>query len=366
MIWTNNFRLLLGMVFFINFTIMLFFKIYVNSGYEIALMLGLYFFVYAILSRYYLTMQMVFNLGELIFLSGFLAILDLLFVTGFVYFTGAAESPYFVLYLLNLAAVMIEFPYFPQSVFIWSLCATALYDSILFMTLMVHPLFTGFMPGSERAWPVVYRLTLINGVGVPAMFFFFSGVAYYITGYVSRFRKNFEKMIVNELSAQEEIAALSNISWILTKVNDVNYMLQRILEETFKVLRISSGAVLLIEPNKHHYTGKVSICVPSPLMDYFFTHDPSARITDKDPGLKKILEQEKIQEHVIKPIMKPGGKQIGKIIFFARNNEGFSQRGLFLLDSIINELSISLSYAMFCERLPLIGRKGKRKKSNGS
>ncbi|HTY13391.1 MAG TPA: hypothetical protein VMD02_04305, partial [Candidatus Omnitrophota bacterium] len=332
---------------------------YINGGYEIALMLGLYFFVYAILSRYYLSIQRTFNLGELLFLSVFLSILDLIFVTSFVYFTGAAESPYFVLYLLNLATIAIEFPFFPQALFIWSFCATAGYDVMIFMNLMARPIFPGFTPGSERAWPVVFRLSLINGIGVPVMFFFFSGVAYYIIAIMRRLRKRLDRMTVNEVGSQEEIAALSNISWITTKINDLDNMLERVLEQTFKVLRVSSGAALLYSQRGKCST-KISKNAPASIMDYICSRDPEAKISEKDPAFKKLMEQEKINEFFIKPIVTPRGKKIGKLVFFSRTNEEFSKRGLFLLDSIVNELSVSLAYALMYERTPGLPKKGKK------
>ena len=57
LVWVNNFRFLMGLFFFISFSVLLFFRLFVDPGYEAALIAGLFLFSYSFLVRYYLNSQ---------------------------------------------------------------------------------------------------------------------------------------------------------------------------------------------------------------------------------------------------------------------------------------------------------------------
>jgi len=362
LIWTNNFRLALGAIFFINFTLLVVLKIFVSPGYEGALFLGVYLFIYAFFTRYYLITQKQIGFFEVIFLSGFLVFVDLIFVTAFIYLTGAAESPWFVLYVLNLASVPIMFPYFLSSIFIWAFLASVFYDVILFMNLSgLRPFIPGFTPGSERAREVLLRLTFINGIAIPSMLFFFSSIAYFVSSYFIKERKRFEKVLVEEVGTQEEIASLTNITWILTRVFELDYMLERVLEESFKILRIKSGIIFTLSPRNEHYIKRISLGVPPQIANHLAKLSAGSLPSEDDPSLFKLLAEDKIKMMVPKIITAPRDIKIGLVVFFVREGEEVSKRGLFVLDSIVAEMGIALGYALFVEKYHFWKRKPQKK-----
>jgi hypothetical protein len=360
--WTNNVRLALGAIFFVNFSLLVLLKIYVSPGYEAALFLGVYLFIYAFLTRYYLITQKQIGFFEVIFLSGFLVFIDLIFVTAFIYLTGAAESPWFVLYILNLASIPVMFPYFLSSIFVWSFLASIFYDVILFMNLTgLRPFIPGFTPGSERAKEVLFRLTFINGIAIPSMLFFFATVAFYVSSYFIKERKRFEKVLVEEMGTQEEIASLTNITWILTRIFDLDYMLERVLEESFKILRIHSGIIFTIAPKNEHYVKRISLGVPPQIANHLLKIEPGSLPSEDDPYLFKLLAEEKIKMMIPKLIAAPRDIKIGMIVFFVREGEEVSKRGLFVLDSIVAEMGIALAYAIYIDKCKFWKRKPQKK-----
>jgi hypothetical protein len=180
----NNFRLVLGAVFFVYTFILLFLRVYFSPGTEAILFLGLYLFAYSFLTQYYLKSQKHPALVEVIFLSGFIMFLDLILVTAFVYFTGAGESPFFLFYAVNLVNAVFTIPYFLPSVFICWGIITFLYEGILLMVASGQlPAFPRFMVG-QIGTEVSWRITLTNAVGVPLILLGLAIVAYLLAKYL--------------------------------------------------------------------------------------------------------------------------------------------------------------------------------------
>ena len=190
----NDFRLALGLFFLINFNILLFFRIYTNSGYELALLLGIYLFFYAFFTKYYLASQLEPAFGEIIFLSVFITILDLGIITAFIFFTGAAESPYALLYLLSLISIPLTFPYYLKSLFIWAFAASAAYLFMLFFTYSrLILVLNGYSPNIERSPDVIRHLQIVNGIGVPAIIFILAAAAYFFFSNIGRISDYFTR-----------------------------------------------------------------------------------------------------------------------------------------------------------------------------
>lgn len=364
--WVNNFRFLLGLFFFINFTVLLFFRLYADPGYEAALIAGLFLFSYSFLVRYYLNSQKAISLGEVVFLSVFLSVMDLVITSAFIYFTGAVESPHFILYLLNIISVILTFPYFPQAVIIAAAGGTFCYEVILWCQLTGYRSFVpGFTPGSERSPQVIQRLLLTNSMAIPVILFVASIIAFFLSRHITSIRKRFDKILVDEGQSQAEITSLSNISWILTRVGDLSYMLERVLEEVFKIMGVSSGGIFIISAKTGYFQKKASIGLPTPLTTYLARQKPGTLPNEKDPALKKMIADDKITEMLAKSILAPKGIQMGYVVLFARGEEQFSKRGIVILDSIVAELSIALGYACFLDGVKGIGRK-KEDEAKGS
>jgi hypothetical protein len=147
---------------------------------------------------------------------------------------------------------------------------------------------------------------------------------------------------------------------------DMNYMLERVLEESFKILGVSSGGIFIISSKTKHFQKRASIGLPASLVNHLSRLKPGSLPEEKDPVLKKIMGEEKITEMVAKSILVPKGPQMGYLVFFARGEEKFSKRGIVILDSIVNELAIALGYAAFIEKIkPSLGRK-KEDEAKGS
>jgi hypothetical protein len=366
LVWVNNFRFLLGLFFFISFSVLLFFRLFVDPGYEAALIAGLFLFSYSFLVRYYLNSQKTISLGEVIFLSIFLAVMDMTITCSFVYFTGAAESPNFVLLFLNLISVIMTFPYFLQAVFVAAATASLGYEFILWSHLNGYrPFLQGLTPGSERSHEVMERLTLIHALTIPVLLFIVAAVAFFLSRHIISIRKRFDKILIDEGQSQAEITSLSNISWILTRVTDLNYMLERVLEEVFKILGVSSGGIFIISSKTGYFQKKASIGLPTPLITYLAKLKPGTLPNEKDATLKKMIADEKITEMLAKSILAPKEVQMGYIVLFSRGEEQFSKRGIVILDSIVAELSIALGYACFLEKVKGMGRK-KEDEAKGS
>jgi hypothetical protein len=351
LILVNSFRLVLGSVFFVFLIILFFLRLYFSPGTEATLFLGLYLFSYSFLTQYYIKTSKRLALVEVLFLSGFVLLLDIILITGFVYFSGAGESPFFIFYGISLINAVFTIPYFLPSVFICWGIITFLYEGILFMVasgqLPTFPRFLVGQIGTEVSW----RITLTNAVGVPLILLGLAIVAYLLAKYLLVERRRFERILVEDDTTQEEIAAVSNISWILTRINDVDYMLEQVLEESFKILKLHSGAIFIVNPKNKHYHKKVSIGVPSALNDYLTKLKPGHLPSEDDRNLAHLMKQEKMESLICRPLLAPRGVKLGMIIFFVKEGEGPGKRGLFVLDSIVNELGIALAYALFCGKL---------------
>jgi hypothetical protein len=135
-------------------------------------------------------------------------------------------------------------------------------------------------------------------------------------------------------------------------------MLEQVLEESFKLLKLRSGAIFVVNPHNGHYHKKMSRGVPASLNDYLAKLKPAELPAEDDRKLIHLMKEEKIGCFICKPLLAPRGTRLGMIIFFVHEDETPSQRGLFNLDAIVNELGIVLAYALFFEKLkPQKGKK---------
>lgn len=348
----NGFRLMLGALFFAFLTALGFLKFYFSPGMEAILFLGLFLFSYSLLTHYYLKTQATIAMVEVIFLSAFITLLDILMITVSIYFTGGGESPFFIFYLLSLLVTTFIFPYYLPGLFVWLAGVLLFYEGMIFMILTgTLPAFPRFLSGQSNP-EVSWRITLINAISIPVILLAACLAAYFFSRHLLKERHHFKKILVEEETSQQEFAALSNISWIMTRIQDVDYMLEQVLEESFKLLKLHSGAIFMLNHKK------ISRGVPAALNNYLTKIKPCELPAEDDPKLRRLLKEEKIERFICKSLVAPKGAHLGMIIFFVRQGESPSQRGLFNFDAIVNELSIVLGYALFIDKIK--SSKGKK------
>ncbi|MBI5699552.1 hypothetical protein HZC35_04475 [Candidatus Saganbacteria bacterium] len=347
----NNFRLALGFFFFAYFAALGFLRLTFSPGTEAVLFLGLFLFTYSLLTQYFLKTQKMIAMVEIVFLSVFITLLDIVLITLSIYFTGGGENPFFVFYLLSLLMTAFIFPYYRAGLFIWLAATLVFYEGQILMTLNGSlPIFPRFL--SDQINPAISgRIIILNALGVPLVLLGACLAVYFISGYLLKERHLFKKILVEEETAQQEFAAISNISWILTRLQDLDYMLEKVLEETFKLLKLHSGSVLVVHPKNAHYHKRCSIGVPTAVNNFLSKLKPGRMPSEEDRNFGSLLKDEGIESFVAKPLLAPGGTYLGMIVFFIHQGETPSKRGLFNLDAIVNELGIVLAYALFIEKL---------------
>lgn len=347
--WANHFRIIFGSIFFFGLIVMNSLGIFLREPTIVLVLIGLAVLFYALLSYYYLTTQRP-SLGETIFLSVFLGVVDMLAITVFVYFSGGADSPYFVFYLLVLAAKLISTPYFPQAVFLWAAVAAFCYDALLLLLL------TGFLPVYARGaeivglTPAVAHSITTNFFLIPAVLFFFA-LGVYLIGQVTRQeRLTLQSELEGEKELEKKLAAFGQVNWLLTHMFSLDTMLNDVLAKLLDILDLGSGLIMITD-QKGALVPKAAKNVPPELLAVF-SRQNLKQLDISPANLKGIMIDNDVIHHLMLKKLAFQKRSLGLLVLFCREGEHCPNAKLSAaLEPIVDELSVTLYYARLFRRV---------------
>ncbi len=348
--WTNNFRLTLGLGFFIVLILLNVFRIELPVNVFVMMVVGLFVLFYSILTLYYLQTEKA-SLTELVFLTTFLSVVDLFMITIFIYFSGGYASLYFVGYFLFVALVPFWAPYFKNSPNAWAAIASGFYITLLGATML------GFLPYIDLSGnvssldPALARASFVNMLIIPVILLAFAQGQYYVLRYLRQERVDMERGLAHEKDVEKQYAAFSSVFWILTHVHRSEQMLDEALDKILKILDLKSGMIMLLDPRRGISCG-VNKGVPEQICQAF----KGKRLTEVDAlfsNLKGIfLGKEFIQKEFIRKLVFRQ-RTMGFLVLFSRDESVDISAGLNkMLDAVADEMAAAIFYAKFFKALP--------------
>ncbi len=347
--WVNNFRIVFGSIFFIGLILMNVSRVILPEPTFVLVLVGLFILFYAILTYYYLETQKP-TLNELILLSVFLGVVDLIFITAFVYFSGGFESPYFVFYLLVLTAVLVSAPYFPKAVFLGAAATAVFYDSILFLTAY------GMIPYYSRRGEVFslldiqVRQSMVNSILVPAVIFFFSLGVFMVEKFLEKERQDLKAKIESDRSFETKVTALSSVYWTLTHVLRPEPMLSQALSKTLEALGLSSGMICLVDPRKG-LTCRTKQGVSQEIV-YNFEGKKIVEVAESLPNLKGIIVGNEVIHNISIRKLFFRNKALGLLVLFGKEGEEWLDPKLNVcLDALADEIAAAIYYGKIFKTL---------------
>jgi hypothetical protein len=348
--WVNNFRLFFGLAFFVMLILMNALSVNLSVDVLLLIMIGIAILVYSLLSFAYLATQKP-VLNELIFFSVFLAMIDMVVVTIFVYFSGGYESPYFVFYLLALTTVVMGIPYLTFSVFLLAGAASLFYDLMIFFTNYngVLPFFSR-LHGRTVLGRQDINLSLLSAFIIPVIIFFFAAGFYAIAKFMENIRQESDSRIDAEKGVEKTISSFSQVYFILTHVFKLDEMLNQALLKMLEILNLNSGMILILDAEKKLISA-ASHNVPKGVIDNF-EHKPFKEMSDLPPNLKGIvLGGELIHNWSLWKLIFHNKPQ-GLLVFFGKEGEEWiDPRYKDSLDAIADEIASAVYYGSLFKRL---------------
>jgi hypothetical protein len=347
--WANHFRIIFGSIFFVGLIIMNTLGIFLREPTVVLVLIGISILFYSLLSYYYLTTQKP-SLGEVIFLSFFLGLVDVVAITVFIYFSGGADSPYFAFFLLILASKLVSTPYFQQVVFVWAAIAAACYDGLLLLLL------TGLLPVYGRnammigLTPAMERSIVTNMFLIPALLFIFA-LGVYLIGRVSRQeRLELQEELDGEKELEKKIASFSQVYWTLTHVFNLDNMLSEVLDKVLEILGHGSGLIMVTD-QKGGLVPKASKNVPPQLLEAF--RQQNLKQLDISPAnLKGIMIDDEVISNLLLKKLLFQKRPLGLLVIFCREGERCPNAKLqAALEPVVDELSAALYYGKLLRRV---------------
>jgi len=353
--WTNNFRLTLGLCFFIVLVILNILRVQLPVNIFVMMMVGLFVLFYSIITFYYLLTQKA-SLTELIFLTTFLSVADLFMITIFVYFSGGYASLYYVGYFLFVALVPFWAPYFKNAPDIWALIASGFYIALLGATTFNFLPYVNPSGDVLSMTPALIKSSLLNMFIIPAILMAFAHGQYFVLRYLREERAGLEKDVTQQKDVEKQYSAFSSVFWILTHVYRREQMLEEALAKILKILNLRSGMILLLDPRRG-INCAVRQGVPESLCQAF----TGKKLTEVDAlfaNLKGIfLGKEFIQEEFIRKLVWRR-RTVGFLILFSREATRQITPGLSnMLDAVADEMAAAIFFTKFFKALPK-GKKG--------
>lgn len=347
--WTNFFRIILGAAFFFILVLFNFFAIELSENILFLMVIGLFVLFYGLLTYYYLEKQKV-ALNEIIFLSTFLSIVDLIVVSVFVYLSGGHESLAFVGYFLFIAVVPFWAPYIPFSPLFWAVFASFLYDVMLLLTSGgVIPFYT-LQKGASAVTPLIAKSIAINAVVVPTMLVGFALGEMMLLKYLRGRRAELEEELDHEKIVERRYASFSSVFWILTHVIRTSQMLTKALEKILEILSLKSGMILILDPKKGAVCSAIT-GIPDEVVKAVCGKQVK-EINDIFSNLQGIFfGKEFIQKELIKKLVFHR-RTVGFLILFSRG-EGVhvSSELREMLDAVADEMASAIYYGKLLRRI---------------
>lgn len=348
--WVNNFRLFFGLAFFVGLILMNALSVSLSVDVLLLIMVGIAILVYSLLSFAYLSTQRP-ALNELVFFSVFLAMIDMVVITIFVYFSGGYESPYFVFYLLALTTVVMGIPYLIFSVFLLAATASIFYDLMIFFTSFegVLPFYSRLHGRTFLTGQDVY-LSCLSAFIIPAVIFFFAAGFYAIAKFMENIRQESDNRIDAEKNVERTISSFSQVYFILTHVFKLDEMLNQALGKLLEILNLNSGLVLVLDAEKK-LVSVASHNVPRGVIDNF-EGKPFKEMGDLPPNLKGIvLGGELIHNWSLWKLIFHDKPQ-GLLVFFGKEGETWiDPRYKDSLDAIADEMASAIYYGGLFKKL---------------
>ncbi|MFH1347130.1 MAG: hypothetical protein ABIH22_00385 [Candidatus Margulisiibacteriota bacterium] len=346
--WTNNFRIILGTVFFVILVLLNLFRIELPGYIFVLSLIGLFVFFYGLLTYYYLSSQKI-SLNEVIFLSAFLSVMDLLVATVFVYFSGGYQSPAFVAYFIFLAIVPFWAPYLPFSPFFWAVFCSFFYDVMLLLTAAEIIPYISLHSGVSSLSPAIRQAIAVNAVVVPIMLLGFAFGEYMILKYLRGKRGELEEELDHEKDLERRYASFASVFWILTHVLRIKEMLTEALEKMLEILSLRSGMILILDPKKGAVCSAIK-GIPDDVVKAICGKQVK-EIDDIFTNLQGIfLGKEFIQKELIKKLTFHR-KTVGFLILFSK--EGgmrISSELKEMLDAVADEMAAAIYYGKLLRR----------------
>jgi hypothetical protein len=340
--WVNNFRIVFGFFFFVGLMLLNAFRIVLPVNIVALIMLGIAVLVYGALSFLYLSTQKP-ALTEIIFISVFLGIIDIVVITVFVYFSGGYESPYFVFYLLALTSVSLGVPFLTFSVFLMAVAASVFYDAMIFLTVFHWiPFYSKTQELSMLGAQDVY-LSYASAIFIPIIILFFSFGIYLMVRFMESMRQELEDKVEEEKSIEKIIASLSQVYWILTHVLRLDEMLDKALHKLLEILKINSGMILLIDQKKG-LVCRASHDVPAAVC-HNFEGKTFKEVSELPANLKGFVwGAEALHNWSIRKLVFHNKPQ-GLLVFFGKEGEAWiDPRFKEPLDALADELAAAIYY----------------------
>lgn len=348
--WVNNFRLFFGLAFFVLLIGLNAFCVNLSVDVLLLIMIGIAILVYSLLSFAYLSAQKP-ALNELVFFSGFLAMLDMAVITIFVYFSGGYQSPFFVFYLLALTTVVMGIPYMTFSVFLLAGAAAVFYDLMIFFTNYdrVLPFYSRLLGRTPLTDQDVLFSTLSAAI-IPLIIFFFAAGFYAIARFMENVRLENDSRIDAEKEAEKSLAAFSQVFFVLTHVFKQPEMLSRALAKLLEVLNLHSGLVLVVDRDRKLALGAAA-SVPKGVIDNFVGKS-FREMEDLPPNLKGIvLGGELIHNWSLHKLIFHNKPQ-GLLVFFGKEGESWiDPRYKESLEAVADEMASAVYYSNLFKKL---------------
>jgi hypothetical protein len=315
----------------------------------VLMLIGIAILFYATLTFYYLATQKP-ALSEIIFLSVFLGVVDIVFITAFVYFSGGIESPYFVLYLLVLSTVLVSSPYYPQAVFLWTAFAALFYDAMVLLTMFDLIPFYSRSAEVTALGPQYVRISQMSLLLIPLLLFFFSFWTYTVMKLLQRERGELETEVESEKKYEKMLAAFTAVLWVLTHVFRLDTMLGKALDKLLGALGLSSGLVLLVD-KQNKLVCLAEQGVPPVVVDIF--HGKNARQAEVTPAnLKGILFGEDVIRNLAVKKIVFRQKQLGILVLFGKEGEEWwVPKFEAQLASVTDEMGVAINYGKMFRQL---------------
>lgn len=347
--WTNNFRIILGIAFFAIFILFNFFRVDLPENIYVLMLIGLFILFYGLLTYYYLKAQNV-SLNEIIFLSTFLVIMDLLCLTVFVYFSGGHQSLAFIGYFLVVAVVPFWAPYIIFSPLFWALFSAFLYDGLLLLVATKAIPFIALHQGVTSLGPADIKGISVNAITIPTVLILFAIGEIMILKYMRSERAGLEERLDHEKEVEKRYASFSSVFWILTHALGTRQMLKEALDKLLEILSLRSGMILLLDPKK----GAVSNAtrgIPEEMVQAIRGKQVK-EIDDIFANLQGIfVGKEFIQKELIKKLVFHG-KTMGFLILFSKEDSLRVSSDLRdMLDAVADEMAAAVYYGKLFRRI---------------
>ncbi|MCU0640494.1 MAG: hypothetical protein MUC35_00200 [Candidatus Margulisbacteria bacterium] len=346
--WANHFRIIFGSIFFVGLLVMNIMGVFLSEPTVVLIMIGLAILFYALLGFYYLQTQRP-SLGETVFLSVFLGMIDMVAITTFVYFSGGAESPYFVFYLLVLATGIVSSPYFPQAVFLWAGLAAVLYDAMVLLIM------NGALPYYTRNAEIgqltelFFRQANTTLFMTPAITILFALGVFLVSLVNRRERGLMQGELEEEKALEKKMAGFNQVYWALTHILSLDKMLGEVLEKILQLLDLNSGLIMTCDQYGDK-SRQIAHKVP-PELTAMFNCQNLKKMEISPANLKGVMINDVLIASVLFKRLVFHDRLVGMMVLFVREGEHTPGAKLnAALDAAADELAAALYYERLLKR----------------